>query len=119
MEARVEAVPVGGARLHVETRGAGPPVLLVVGGNGDSTVFGGLAVALAERFTVVTWDRRGFVRSPLGGPVPADKLAADVADAVVLIERAGGGPARVFASSSGAIMAMHLLVRRPEFVAAL
>jgi acetyltransferase/esterase len=66
---------------------------------------------------VLTWDRRGFERSPLDGPV-GDKLAADVEDAVALIERTGG-PAHVLGSSSGAIVALHLLARRPDLVTTL
>lgn len=117
MHAKIEDVVRPGATLHVECRGQGPLLVLVVGGSGDCTVFDGLAAALADRFTVLTWDRRGFARSPLDGPV-GDKLAADVDDAVALIERAGG-PAHVLGSSSGAIVALHLLVRRPDLVTTL
>jgi pimeloyl-ACP methyl ester carboxylesterase len=113
----IEDVVRPGATLHVECRGDGPLLVLVVGGNGDCAVFDGLAAALAARFTVLTWDRRGFARSPLDGPV-GDKLGADVDDAAALIERAGG-PAYVLGSSSGAIVALHLLVRRPDLVTAL
>lgn len=116
MDVKVEDVPVPGATLHVESRGAGPLLLLVVGGSGDCTIYEALATALADRFTVLTWDRRGFVRSPLDGPV-GDKVAADADDAATLIERAGAGPAHVFGSSSGAIVALHVLARRPDLVA--
>ncbi|GAA4777935.1 alpha/beta hydrolase [Actinomycetospora chlora] len=114
-----ENVAVGGARLHTESRGSGPLVLLVVGGNGDPTVFDPLADLLAARWTVVTWVRRGFVRSPVDdGPAGRldDKLAADVDDAAALIER-HGGPATVVGTSSGAVVALELLVRRPDLVA--
>jgi acetyltransferase/esterase len=114
----VEDVAVPGARLHIETRGSGPLLLCVVGGNGDPTVFGPLADLLAPRWTVVTYVRRGFVRSPVDGEVGEDKLGADVEDAAALIER-HGGPAVVLGSSSGAIVALELLVRRPDLVRAL
>ena len=68
---------------------------------------------------MLTWDRRGFARSPLDGPVPDDRVGADVDDSATLIERTGAGPAHVFGSSSGAIVALHLLARRPELVATL
>ncbi|WP_433787689.1 alpha/beta fold hydrolase [Actinomycetospora sp. CA-101289] len=116
---RTEVVDVPGARLHTEVRGAGPLLLLVVGGNGDPTIFEPLAALLAERWTVLTWVRRGFVRSPVAegpaGQVAEDKVGADVDDAVALIER-HGGPAAVLGSSSGAIVALELLVRRPDLV---
>jgi acetyltransferase/esterase len=114
VQSKIEDVHRPGATLQVECRGSGPLLVLVVGGNGDCAVFDGLAAALADRFTVLTWVRRGFVRSPLDGPV-GDKLTADVDDAVALIERACG-PAHVLGSSSGAIVGLHLLARRPDLV---
>ena len=64
----VEEFPVQAAQLYTETRGAGPLLLFVVGGNGDPAVFSGVADHLADRFTVVTYARRGFVQSPVDGP---------------------------------------------------
>ena len=113
----VEEFPVPAAQLYTETRGAGPLLLFVVGGNGDPAVFSGVADLLAERFTVVTYARRGFVQSPVDGPIDdASRIATDVEDAVALIARHGGGPARVFGSSSGAIVALDLVTRHPEVV---
>jgi acetyltransferase/esterase len=113
----VEQVPVTAARLHTVTRGAGPLLLFVVGGNGDPAVFSGVAERLAGHFTVVTYARRGFVGSPVDGAVDdANRIATDVADAAALIARHGGGPARVFGSSSGAIVALDLVTRNPELV---
>jgi pimeloyl-ACP methyl ester carboxylesterase len=113
----VEEFPVPAAQLYTETRGAGPLLLFVVGGNGDPAVFSGVADHLAGRFTVVTYARRGFVQSPVDGPIDdASRIATDVEDAVALIARHGGGPARVFGSSSGAIVALDLVTRHPEVV---
>jgi pimeloyl-ACP methyl ester carboxylesterase len=109
--------PVPGARLHTETRGSGPLLLLVVGGNGDPTSYAGIAGRLAARHTVLSWARRGFVRSPLDGPPPdtEGRIAADVADAVALI-RAHGAASDVLASSSGAIVTLELVARYSELV---
>jgi pimeloyl-ACP methyl ester carboxylesterase len=113
----VEEFPVPAAQLYTETRGAGPLLLFVVGGNGDPAVFSGVADHLADRFTVVTYARRGFVQSPVDGPIDdASRIATDVEDAAALIARHGGGPARVFGSSSGAIVALDLVTRHPEVV---
>jgi pimeloyl-ACP methyl ester carboxylesterase len=113
----VEDFTVPAAQLYTETRGAGPLLLFVVGGNGDPAVFSGVADHLAGRFTVVTYARRGFVRSPVDGPIDdASRIATDVEDAVALIARHGGGPARVFGTSSGAIVALDLVTRHPEVV---
>lgn len=108
----IETLAVPGARLHTETRGAGPALVFIVGANGDAEVFAQVAGALAARFTVVTYDRRGFVRSPLDRPVAdADRLAIDVDDAMRVIEHRARGPAHVFGSSSGAIVGLALLAR--------
>lgn len=113
----VEQFPVPAARLYTETRGAGPLVLFIVGGNGDPAVFSGVADRLAADFTVVTYARRGFVGSPIDGPIDdANRIATDVEDAAALIARHGGGPARVFGTSSGAIVALDLVTRHPELV---
>jgi acetyltransferase/esterase len=113
----IEEVAVPGARLHTELRGSGPLLVCVVGGNGDPTVFDPLAEILAPRWTVLTYVRRGFVRSPVDSEVGPDKLGADVEDLAALIER-HGGPAVVLGSSSGAIVVLELLVRRPDLVRA-
>ncbi len=115
--AMAEQFPVSGAQLYTETSGAGPLLLFVVGGNGDPAAFSGLAGTLAGNFTVVTYARRGFVRSPVDGPVDdATRIATDVEDAVALIARHGGGPACVFGTSSGAIVALELVTRHPDLV---
>jgi pimeloyl-ACP methyl ester carboxylesterase len=109
--------PVPGAQLYTETRGTGPLLLFVVGGNGDPGVFSGVAGRLAGDFTVVTYARRGFAGSPVDGPVDdANRIATDVEDAAALIARHGGGPACVFGTSSGAIVALDLVARHPGLV---
>jgi pimeloyl-ACP methyl ester carboxylesterase len=109
---------VDGARLYYEVRGKGPLLLLIPGGNGDAGPYAPVAAALADRFTVITYDRRGFTRSPLdAGTDPSNgQLEADVTDAIALIDEVGGGDARayVFGSSSGAIVALHLLATHPD-----
>jgi len=113
----IEVLPVPGARLHTETRGSGPLLVCIVGGNGDAEVFSQIAAPLAARFTVVTYDRRGFARSPVDSAVnDAARLAADVDDAARVIEHHGGRPAHVFGSSSGAIVGLALLAREPRRV---
>jgi pimeloyl-ACP methyl ester carboxylesterase len=55
---------VNSAELYYEVRGAGPPVLLIMGFTGDSGHGETLAELLADEFTVVSYDRRGNGRSP-------------------------------------------------------
>jgi pimeloyl-ACP methyl ester carboxylesterase len=53
---------VPGARLYYERRGSGP-LLLLIGSPMDSGGFAPLASALADRYTVVTYDPRGIANS--------------------------------------------------------
>ncbi|MEV6257277.1 alpha/beta fold hydrolase [Nocardia sp. NPDC051911] len=107
------AVP--GATLYYEIRGTGPLLLLIPGGNGDAASFDAVAERLADRYTVVAYDRRGFTRSPLDGP-PHDRVITDGTDAATLLTHLTDQPAHVLGSSSGAIVALELLRARPELV---
>jgi acetyltransferase/esterase len=102
-----------GANMHSELRGNGPVLLLIPGGNGDGLLFGPLADALADRYTVVTYDRRGFSRSELSGPVSPRRIETDSEDAHRLLAEVAPEPAYVLGSSSGAIVALELLCRHP------
>ena len=103
--------------LYTEVRGAGPVLLLIPGGNGDAGFYEPFAKALSGDFTVVTYDRRGFSRSPVTGPVDDDRLLdIDVDDARSLLKSVDDGSGYVFGSSAGAIVALHLLTRHPDDV---
>ena len=104
--------------LYHEVNGNGPVLLLIPGGNGDAGFYAPLVKALADRFTVISYDRRGFSRSAADGAVTADRLNSDCDDARGLIELVTAAPAYVFGSSSGAIVAMQLLGRHSECVRA-
>ena len=111
------ALEVPGAKLSYEVRGAGPVLLLIHGGNGDTDLFGRLADELTDRYTVVAHVRRGFPRSPLSGPVDGrGRFEADRDDALRLLDRLADGPAYVFGSSSGALVAVDLIAQYPERV---
>ncbi|WP_139274109.1 alpha/beta fold hydrolase [Saccharopolyspora flava] len=56
-------IDVNGTALYYETRGTGPPVLLIMGATGDGGHFDALADLLADEFTVISYDRRGNGRS--------------------------------------------------------
>jgi acetyltransferase/esterase len=96
----VSNLDVPGARLYYETYGGGPLMLMIPGANGTADIFRGVAKCLEAEYTVVAYDRRGFSRSRLDGPVdPARRLEVDADDVRRLIERLSDEPGIVFGSS--------------------
>ncbi|MFB6876442.1 alpha/beta fold hydrolase [Streptomyces sp. NPDC056323] len=96
-----------GTAIAYEQQGSGPAVVLVGGAfmtRGDSAALAGL---LAERFTVITYDRRGRGDS---GDSAAYDVQREVEDLDALIERVGG-EAMVFGLSSGAVLALEAVAR--------
>ena len=109
------SLEVPGARLYYEVQGAGP-VLMLVGHPMGSSGFAALVPLLAEDFTVVTYDPRGFFRSTIDDPdedAEPDTLADDVAR---VLEVVGDAPAHVFGSSGGAVTGIALVARHPGHV---
>ncbi|MDX2092636.1 MAG: alpha/beta hydrolase [Kofleriaceae bacterium] len=108
---------VPGARLYYESVGSGPPLLMIPGGNGTAHIFRPIAQLLAERFTVITYDRRGYARSELAGAQDyARRLEVDAADALQLIERVAGAPATIFGPSSGAVVSLQAITQGASLV---
>jgi pimeloyl-ACP methyl ester carboxylesterase len=110
----VAHIPVAGGTVEAEALGDGPPVLLIHGWTLDRRVWRPQVEALASRFRVVAWDRRGFGRSTAPAELirEPDDLAA-VADAFGLERFALVG------MSQGARVALAFARRRPERVAAI
>ena len=71
---------------------------------------------LAAVGRVITYDRRGYARS---GGAPIRSLSTHSADAADLLESLRASPAVVVGTSSGAMIAVDLAVRRPDLVRAL
>ena len=107
-----QTLDVPGARLYYERQGAGP-LLLMIGSPMDSTGFAGLARALADRYTVLTYDPRGIghsTRQDATQDVTPEQQADDVHR---LLSVHGGEPAHVFGSSGGAVVGLALVTAHP------
>lgn len=110
-------IEVPGAHLYCETVGDGPPLVLIPGGNGTAHIFGPIAQHLAERYTITTYDRRGFARSQLEGAQDyGRRLQTDADDALEVIERVATAPATVFGPSSGAIVGLQAVAQQPGLI---
>lgn len=98
-----------GAMINYAEEGAGDPLVLVHGSWDERETWRQVVPLLIDEFRVITFDRRGHGRSRGAGP-----LDADVDDLAALIEHVGP-PVNVAASSLGAVIALRLATRRPEF----
>jgi clorobiocin biosynthesis protein CloN7 len=106
---------VPGARLYYERRGSGP-LLLMLGSPMDSSGFALLADALADHYTVVTYDPRGIgnsTREDTAEDVTPEQQAEDVHR---LLAALGGEPAYIFGSSGGAVVGLALVTAHPDQV---
>jgi clorobiocin biosynthesis protein CloN7 len=106
---------VPGARLYYERRGNGP-LLLLIGSPMDSTGFAPLASALADDYTVVTYDPRGIghsSREDASVEVTPEQQADDVHR---LLAALGAGPVDLFGSSGGAVVGLALVAAHPDQV---
>lgn len=103
---------VPGAHLYYETKGEGP-LLLLIGSPMDSTGFTALADAMADEYTVVTYDPRGLGNSTRDDD-DADITPEVQADDVHRLITTLGGPVDFFGSSGGAVVGLALIQRYPN-----
>lgn len=116
MSSKVETLKVPGATLHVEVAGSGPVLLLIPGPPADSGIFGGIGSILSQKYTTVTFDLRGQVRSPLDGEHAEASAEQYADDAAAVLDKYASGPAKVLGCSMGGIVGLDLAARYPDKV---
>jgi pimeloyl-ACP methyl ester carboxylesterase len=108
---------VNGVRIGYDESGAGPPVVWVHGGFTDRRGVDLMVPFLADRYRVITYDRRGHSESERR---PGQQAVADhVADLAALLGALDAAPAHLLANSDGGEVALKLALRRPDLVASL
>ena len=106
---------INGVELYYDTVGAGEALVLTHGSWTDGSGWAPSVPNLADRYRVVTWDRRGHSRSQDGnGHGSRDEDGADLAG---LIEYLDCGPVHLVGNSYGAIVALTVVIDRPDLVA--
>ena len=104
----------GPTRIHYESTGDGPPVLLVMGLGISATGWWRTIPVLAERFRVLSFDNRGVGRSDHPpGPYTVAEMASD---AIAVLEAAGEESAHVYGISLGGMIAQTVALETPERV---
>lgn len=111
-------VRVPGASLYYKMRGSGPFLFMIAGGSGDADSYDSVAAYLERNQTIVTYDRRGYSRSPLqdGTETSAIEIETQSDDANRLLAALTHEPAYIFGSSLGALIGLDLAIRHPEQV---
>lgn len=104
--------PVDGVEIYFAEYGAGPPVILLHGGLGNSDYWGELIPALAPHYRVITMDSRGHGRSTRDAqPYGYDLMAADV---VALMDHLQLEKADIVGWSDGAIIGLDIAMNHPD-----
>jgi pimeloyl-ACP methyl ester carboxylesterase len=99
--------------LYHEVHGSGPLLVIGQSGEGDAGRSADLVAELTDRYTVLTYDRRGLSRSPANGPVP---MAEHAEDLYRLLTSLTAEPVTMLGCSMGAVIGLHLAVRRPGLI---
>jgi pimeloyl-ACP methyl ester carboxylesterase len=108
-----------GVTLHYEERGSGRPLLVIHGLASDAAAWAPQLDALAAAgVRAIGYDRRGYGRSGAPEPYVATTVQEQAQDAAALLEALDAAPALLAGDGFGALVALELLVRRPEIATA-
>jgi pimeloyl-ACP methyl ester carboxylesterase len=112
----VGEIEVNGAEIHYELRGSGPRLLFIPGAEGDAEEYLRVVVALEDRFSILSYDRRAFSRSARPADYVGTTVEQQADDAAALMRALNFAPASVWGNSSGAIIGLSLVLRHPDVV---
>ncbi|PNZ70082.1 alpha/beta hydrolase [Staphylococcus croceilyticus] len=120
----METLELKGAKLRYHKVGNGPVLICIPGANGTGDIYMPFAQQLKDKFTVVAVDRRGYGQSELTEPLPDEvsnpdsryRVKRDAQDIAELAKHLSDEPVYVLGSSSGAIVAMHVLKEHSDIV---
>jgi pimeloyl-ACP methyl ester carboxylesterase len=110
---------LGGHRTwFADSGGAGEPILILHGGISDSEMLlDALEAALADRFRILAFDRRGHGRTAdTDAAFHYDEMANET---IAAIEKLIGGPVHLVGWSDGGNVALLVSLRRPDLVRSL
>ena len=107
-------VQANGIRINYEERGAGEPLILIMGLGADGSVWELHAEAYEQHFRCILVDNRGAGLSDKpAGPYTTEMMADDIAG---LMDTLGIESARVAGISMGGAIAQNLALRHPDKV---
>ena len=110
------ATEIRGVELSWTESGSGDPVLLIHETGTGARVWDRVAEAIAEEGRAIAYDRRGWGGSTAPDGYRRTTVEEQSEDAAVLLEQLGAAPAVACGAGLGAVIALDLLLRRPELL---
>jgi len=108
-----------GVALHYEERGEGIPLLVIHAMGSDARAWEpGLDELATAGARAIAYDRRGYGSSGAPQPYAATTVQEQAQDATALLEALDAMPALLVGDGFGALIALELLVRRPQVAVA-
>ncbi|HEX7282314.1 MAG TPA: alpha/beta hydrolase [Vicinamibacterales bacterium] len=113
-----QPVNVGGVTLHYVERGAGEPMILLHGGQGDYRAWDAHLPELSRYFRAIPYSRRHHY--PNNNPIQPDHSArVDAQDLAAFVAARKLGPVHLVGTSYGALTALMFALERPTQVRSL
>jgi 3-oxoadipate enol-lactonase len=108
---------INGVELQYDLQGAGEPLVLIHGAQGDRSMFAGTVPAFVNQFRVLTFDQRGSGESEKPDMAYSIALLAD--DTAALMDQVGFTSAHMVGVSMGGMIAQEFVLRHPHKVRSL
>jgi pimeloyl-ACP methyl ester carboxylesterase len=106
-----------GVEIAWSERGEGSPIVLIHETATSSAAWRDLSEAVAERARAISYDRRGWGESTAPDGYRRTTVEEQSEDAAVLLDQLGLTDVTFCGAGLGAVIALDLLLRRPDLVA--
>ena len=113
----MERAKINGVEIAYELRGAGDPIVMIHGAQGDQSMFNGMAADFAGEYRVLTFDQRGSGLS--GKPDMPYSIAMLADDTAALMDHLRITRAHIIGVSMGGMIAQEFALRHPQKVRSL
>jgi len=108
----MQQIRINGVELAYELRGAGAPLVMIHGAQGDQSMFNSVVPAFVNRFQVLTFDQRGSGLSEK--PDQACSMAMLADDTAALMDHVGFTSAHILGVSMGGMIAQEFVLCHPQ-----
>ncbi|HXG21009.1 MAG TPA: alpha/beta fold hydrolase [Methylomirabilota bacterium] len=103
---------INGVELAYELQGAGEPLVMIHGAQGDQSMFAAITPTFIKHFQVLTFDQRGSGLSEKPDMEYSMAMFAD--DTAALMDHVGFASAHILGVSMGGMIAQEFALRHPQ-----